>query len=520
MPPTAPLPTVKSVIVLGGGSAGFMAAGALKLYLSDLDVTVVRSKDIGVIGVGEGSTIALTDFLHQFLRVRPGTFFEVARPTWKLGLRFVNWGPRARFHYGFTGQADTRLPNAPLRKGVGYYCDSEPGGAVDDWDPVVALMAHDRLFARTPAGQPAAHLDLAYHFENERFVQFLENYAQAVGVRIVDDTVQHVGRDDHRVTALTLKSGQTLTADLFVDASGFGSLLLGKTLNDPFVPFTSSLFCDRAVVGGWDRAAGEPIRPYTTCETMNSGWCWQIEHERRVNRGYVYASAFISDDAAEAEFRAKNPRVGPTRIVRFASGRYARGWAGNVVAIGNSSGFVEPLEATALGIIAIQCRLLVGTLVDADRQVRPTHVAQFNRHHARLWDNVRGFIAMHYKFNTRLETEFWRACRETTDLGDAAPVVEYYQENGPSNFWGPTLLDAFEPFKMGGYSTLLVGMNVPHRAPHAATDAEAQWWRTWRNRNRQLAQSATTVEEALQAVHAPDWKWGNWSTAKHLYPQG
>src|SRR4030095_13528653 len=121
-------------------------------------------------------------------------------------------------------------------------------------------------------------------------------------------------------------------------------------------------FNDRAVVGGWDRAAGEPIKPYTTCQTMNSGWCWQIEHERRVHRGYVYFSAFISDENAEREFRAACPRVGPTRIVKFVSGRYERNWVKNVVAIGNASGFVEPLEATALGVIAMQCRLLAGSL--------------------------------------------------------------------------------------------------------------------------------------------------------------
>jgi tryptophan halogenase len=505
--------TVQKVIVLGGGSAGFMAAGALKLYLPDLDVTVIRSRDIGVIGVGEGSTIALTDFLHGFLRVKPKTFFDVARPTWKLGLRFLRWGSRPHFFYGFAGQADTRIPNCPLTKNVGYYYGDAHH---DDWDPYAACMAREKVFARGADGKPAVHLDLSYHFENERFVTFLENYAQAVGVTIQDDTVAHVTRDQHGVTGLVLKSGQTATADLYVDASGFFSLLLGKTLQDQFVPFTTSLFCDRAVVGGWDRT-DEPIRPYTSCETMNSGWCWQIEHENRINRGYVYSSAFISDQDAQAEFREKNRLVGPTRIVRFTSGRYARGWADNVVAIGNSSGFVEPLEATALGVIAIQCRLLVGTLMDSDRQLRPTQIAQFNRHHARLWDNIRGFIAMHYKFNTALDTPFWQACRQTTDLADAAPVVEYYQENGPSNFWAPTLLDPFEPFKLGGYATLLTGMNVPHRATHPATPPECEFWERWRLRNRQQADRALTIKESLAAVHSPEWVWGQWSSGKSLY---
>ena len=502
---------VKRVIVLGGGSAGFMAAGALKRVMPDLDVVVIRSRDIGIIGVGEGSTVGITDFLHKLLRVKPRTFFDVARPTWKLGLKFL-WGPRPHFHYGFGGQADSRMP--PLNKNFGYYCED---GDMEYWDTYSALMNHDKVFVRAPDGRPAVHLDLSYHFENEKFAAFLEGYAAAWGTHVLDDTVVEVLQDDRGVAGLVLKSGRTERADLYVDASGFASVLLGKTLRNPFVGFESSLFCDRAVVGGWDRQPGDPVRPYTTCQTMNAGWCWKIEHEHRVNRGYVYSSAFISDDDAEREFRAQNPLVGPTRIVRFASGRYRDGWVKNVVAVGNASGFVEPLEATALGVIAMQCRLLVGSLVDADRQIRPAHVREFNDHHARLWDNIRGFIAMHYKFNTRLSTPFWRECQEKTDLAGAARVVEHYQENGPTSFWGPTLLYPLEPFKTGGYYTLLVGMQVPYKHRHQPSDAERHWWDNWRRRNQRVAQNAVPVKEALAAVHAPDWDWDHLTSGKSVY---
>ena len=221
----------------------------------------------------------------------------------------------------------------------------------------------------------------------------------------MDDTVEQVIRDGRGgVGGLRLASGRTETADLYVDASGFRSELLGKALAEPFVPYDRSLFCDRAVVGGWEREAGDPVRPYTTCETMDAGWCWQIELEGRVNRGYVYASACVSDEDAEKEFRRKNPMVGPTRVVKFVSGRYRRGWVENVVAVGNAAGFVEPLEATALGTISTQCRLLASSLIDADGEVLPAGVAQYNEHHARSWDGIRNFIAVHYRFNTRLGT--------------------------------------------------------------------------------------------------------------------
>ena len=209
-------------------------------------------------------------------------------------------------------------------------------------------MTHNQVFPRRPDGLPHITRDPAYHIENEHFVTFLEQYATKLGIQIMDDTVVEVKQNERGIAGLLLASGQTVAADLYVDSSGFRSVLLGKALGEPFRSFKASLFCERAVVGGWQRSE-EPIKPYTTAETMNAGWCWQIEHEHRINRGYVYSPDFISDDEAEQEFRAKNPKVGSTRIVKFVSGRYERAWVKNVVAIGNAGGFVEPLESTSLG---------------------------------------------------------------------------------------------------------------------------------------------------------------------------
>ena len=161
-------------------------------------------------------------------------------------------------------------------------------------------------------------------------------------------------RPEGGIAAVHLEDGRRLAADFFIDASGFRSELLGRALEEPFVSFDRSLFCDRAVVGGWERT-DEPILPYTTAETMDAGWAWQIEHEHHVNRGYVYSSQAISDDEAAAEFLRKNPKAPQSpRVVKFRSGRYRRQWVDNVVAIGNAGGFVEPLEATALMIVCAQ----------------------------------------------------------------------------------------------------------------------------------------------------------------------
>src|SRR4051812_26109462 len=239
-------------------------------------------------------------------------------------------------------------------------------------------------------------------------------------------------RGEEGIKTLRFASGRVESADLFIDCSGFASALLGGCLGEGFVSYDRTLFCDRAVVGGWTRTS-EAIKPYTTCETMQSGWCWQIEHETRINRGYVYSSAFISDDAAEGEFREKNPLITDTRVVKFTSGRYENFWVGNVVAIGNAGGFVEPLEATALGVIAFQSRTLAEILRDGDQEATRFRRDQYNSLHRRHWDSIRDFLAVHYRFNTRIDSQFWRHCQQHCELAGAAAALECYQENGPSS---------------------------------------------------------------------------------------
>jgi tryptophan 7-halogenase len=490
---------VSSVIVLGGGSAGFMAALALKKTMPNLKVQVIRSRDIGIIGVGEGSTPILVQFLHKLLQVPLQSFFEKVRPTWKLGLKFI-WGPRPAFHYTFGQQVTQPAPGLPGR--LGNYCMH----TMEQWEPHAALMSLDKVFVRDAAGKPIIHTDLSYHFENERFVTFLENFATSMGIEICEETVAQVTQDEAGISGLAMKSGLTYAADLYVDCSGFVSLLVGQTLGEPFISFKSSLFCDRAVVGGWART-DEPIKPYTTCETMNTGWAWQIEHENRINRGYVYCSAFISDADAEAEFRRKNPKVGPTRVVRFVAGRYQRGWVKNVVAIGNSYGFVEPLEATALGAIASQIDSLVSILYDADREIRPTYVQIHNTAQAEGWDSIRGFIAMHYKFNQRLDTPFWQASRHDVDLAKGKPLVEYYLDNGPAPYWSAMLAGNSEVYHLPDFATLMIGQKIPWRHMPVPGAAEQARWEALRQAHLRRAQAAMTVKEALAATQAPDWDW-------------
>jgi tryptophan halogenase len=497
---------IQDIVVLGGGSAGFIAAITLKKKLPEMRVRVVRSPDIGVIGVGEGTTAAFPRHFFEYLKLNPKDFYAGAEPTWKLGIRFL-WGPRTEFYYTFAKEYEQRSPE--LRRNVGFYHDDQT-----QWvGPVSALMSHDKAFQRKPDGTPHFHNAHAFHIENHKLVEHLERTARTFGVEVLDGNVTSVetgptvmaGTEDLGVIALLLASGERIVADLYVDASGFRSELLGRALKEPQRDYDKSLFCERAIIGGWPRT-NEPIRPYTVAETMDAGWCWQIEHENWINRGYVYSSKFISDEAALAELRRKNPQIAnEPRLVKFRSYRNERFWVGNVVGIGNASGFVEPLEATALQVICVQTSTLADGLADSLGEPTRTMVDFYNRYNTEQWDDIRDFLAVHYKYNTRLDTEFWQACRNDTELCGAEPVVQYYRENGPSALLTGILLHPTNSFGLEGYLALLVGQKVPHEKPYYPSPAEQKAWRDRLAGFGKQAQQAMTVKECLEALRRAGW---------------
>lgn len=491
--------TIQSIVVLGGGSAGLIAALTLKRKLPQLEVQVIRSPEIGIIGVGEGTTASFPRHFFQYLQLKPQQFYSIAEPTWKLGIKFL-WGSEDSFYYTFDYEFQKRLQGLSRNNGFFYQPEHPYAGRIS------AFMREDKVFSKRPDGFPDFQGAHAFHVENDNLVKWLETVCRGFGVRFTEATVEPEV-DGDRIAALVTDSGERIEADLFVDASGFRSELLGKALKVPFRSYDDSLFCDRAVIGGWERS-DEPIKPYTTAETMNAGWSWQIEHEHWINRGYVYSSNFIDDDAAREEFLAKNPKApAEPRLVKFRSGRYEKFWVGNVVGIGNSSGFVEPLEATALQVISVEATTLADSLIDSLCAPTPTLIELYNTYNGRAWDDIRDFLAVHYKFNTRLDTPFWKACREDTALHGAEHLVKFYRENGPSVIAGEQLLHPSNHFGMDGYLAMLIGQGVLHDKPY---EPDAKERKLWANRLRSWEQEAKRgmgVKECLEAIRRPGMKW-------------
>ena len=255
------IPGVRRVLVLGDGSAGFLAAIAVKNGVPDVDVEVVRSPEVGVFGDGESTTPLVPRFLHGTLNLDLHEFYRKVKPSWKLGVRY-EWGPRPTFYSTFADNATTQY--TALRHPTGYYCREDFDDATID----AALLGAGKAFLRGAGDVPLIARTAAYHLDNAAFASYLEENARNLGIKISKDAVHDIEANDRGVAHLKLASGRIATADLYVDCTGFRSLLLGEAMREPFESYKSSLFCDRAIVGSWDRD-DEPILPFTVAETMD-----------------------------------------------------------------------------------------------------------------------------------------------------------------------------------------------------------------------------------------------------------
>ena len=480
---------IDKVTIVGGGTAGLLAAAAFRIHLHDkIKITLVRSTKLGVIGVGEGTIPSVVQFLHRFLGISHLELHAQAKPTIKLGIKY-EWGRRPYFAYTFSGQLVNKIPG--FQYAPGFYCNEDFRFANNS----AAFMEHDTVCFRDSEGTPKIHPNFAYHFENKTLVEYLEKLTDQLGVAKIDDVVKFVEQDDSGVKALRLESDLRIDGDFFVDCSGFQSLLLGQAFSEPLIEFREALFCDRAIVGGWNRDE-EPFHPYTTAETMDAGWSWRIEHDNWINRGYVFCSSFVSDEKAEVEFRNKNPKLEDVKIIPFPAGVRKNAWIKNVVALGNAVGFVEPLEATSIGIICDGILSLVNSIRSSNYRIVDAQRKAYNRIHFENWEIIRDFLALHYKYNDRIDTPFWRAANQDVQLGKIQALVDYYREVGPD--FGLLKVDLKRDFfGAEGYLVMLVGQCVEHGSSICLTDFEKVKWRSYIESLNARAKNGVPMKEYL-----------------------
>lgn len=416
---------IHRIIIAGGGTAGWMAAASLsKLLGKTLDITLVESDEIGTVGVGE-ATIPTLLTLHDLLKIKEQDFLAAVQATFKLGISFENWrdvGKDYIHSFGFTGQDCWAAGFQHFwLKGRKLGISREFGEYCNEW-----LAAKENRFAVLPH----QNLNYAYHIDASLYAKFLRKIAEEYGVARQEGKIRRVAQDSESgyITALELDSGQRIEGDLFIDCTGFRALLIEQTLNAGYEDWTHWLPSNSAVAVQTE-SVGSPI-PYTRAIARDAGWQWRIPLQHRVGNGIVFSSKHWSDDEAIDVLlnNIEGKRLTEPRVIKFQTGQRRRHWHKNCVAMGLSSGFIEPLESTSIHLIQRSIiRLMQMFPYDGIRQ---PDVDEFNNQMSYEIEHVRDFIVLHYHVTERTDTPFWRQCRSMDIPESLTHRIELFKQTG------------------------------------------------------------------------------------------
>jgi tryptophan 6-halogenase len=411
---------VRRIVIVGGGSAGWMTALTFARSLLDrgVEITVLESPTVGIIGVGEGSTPWLRGFFDS-LGIEEAEWMPACHATYKCGITFDGWSTKPGFERYFHAFA-SMLDNLTMTQFV-HNVEARVKGANVHAHPdrffIAARLAAARRAPKAPENFP---FDVwhGYHFDSVLLGQFLHRKALERGVRYKVCHVTHASLDaGGAIASVGTQEGETIEADLFVDCTGFTGLLIDKALATPFISFSNNLFNDAAVA--MPSPLGESIPSETVSTAYKHGWAWKIPLTSRYGNGYVYSTQFCSPEAAETELRRNLGLLEsdtPARHLKMKIGRVTKHWNKNCLAVGLSQGFIEPLEATALLFIQQTAAGFVEFLEQGDLS-EAAH-DRFNQRVNEHFEGTRDYIVTHYKTNTRRDTEYWRANAENLNLSD------------------------------------------------------------------------------------------------------
>lgn len=450
--------TKKRVIIAGGGTAGWMTAAALGKVLGEIiDVTLVESDQIGTVGVGEATIPTLLTY-NRLLGIDEATFMKAVGGTFKLGIAFENWtdlGHRYIHSFGITGKDHWtagfqhfwhRGRELGLAKEFGDYC-------------LEYIAAEEGRFAHLPD----LGLNYAYHFDSSAYAVFLRQMAESHGVVRREGRIDDVTRSENGdLASLVLEDGTVLEGDFFVDCTGFRALLIGETLGVGYDDWTHWLPCDRAIAVQ-TVSTRDPI-PYTRSIAHGAGWRWQIPLQHRMGNGIVYCSRFMSDDEARELLlgEIEGDVLTEPRVIRFRTGTRRDHWHRNCVAIGLSSGFIEPLESTSIHLIQRSVMRMLQMFPQGD--AAQSDIDEFNKQTFYEMENVRDFIILHYHLTNRTDTAFWRHCRNMDVPDTLKHRMRLFRESGR------TFRANDELFAENSWTQVLLGQGIMPETHHPVAD--------------------------------------------------
>ncbi|MBI1365458.1 MAG: tryptophan halogenase [Alphaproteobacteria bacterium] len=479
---------VRKVIVVGGGTAGWMAAAVLsKAFEGRLNVTLIESDEIGIVGVGE-ATIPSIRHINSFLGLDEDDFLRQTNGTFKLGIQFNGWRRAKDTYIHAFGDIGLLIGLAPFHH---YWLRARAGGATESiWTYSINAAAaarnkFDRL-ERVGASRLGG-VKYAFHFDASLYAKYLRGHSEARGVRRVEGKIVDVRLDNESgfVRSVRLEGGAEHEGDLFIDCSGFRGLLIEQALKAGYDDWTRWLPCDRAAAVPCEH--GDELRPYTQANAREAGWQWRIPLQNRVGNGHVYSSAFIDDDRA-ARILMDNLEGRPLaepRIIRFTTGMRKKCWVKNCIAVGLASGFLEPLESTSIHLIQSTLARLVSMF--PDMSFDKTLIGEFNRKTRIEFESVRDFIILHYYANERADSDFWKSRREMSVPEALRTKIDMFRASGQ------IYRENEELFTEVGWLQVLLGQGVTPQAYHPIADNLT---------NEQLEQFLTDIRTLIERAVA------------------
>jgi len=459
---------LRNLVIVGGGTAGWMAAAALARVLGPAyRITLIESEQIGIVGVGEATVPHIKAF-NNLLGIDEAEFVRQTQGSFKLGIEFVDWlRPGTSYVHGFGTEIGHPLGLLPFQQywfKLALAGKAKPLGAYT-LNTVAAKRGKFMTSASdAPPTSPLANIAYAYHFDAALYAAFLRRYSEQRGVTrregIVEDVQLHP--ESGNVASVRLASGEVVAGDLFIDCSGFRGLLIEQALHTGYHDFSHWLPCDRALAVPCAKVG--PPTPYTRATARAAGWQWRIPLQHRTGNGYVYSSAHLSDDEAAATLLANldGPALADPRQLRFVTGRRKQVWNRNVVALGLASGFMEPLESTSIHLIQSGISKLLELF--PREGISPVLVRRYNDRIAFEFDRIRDFLVLHYHATERDDSDFWRQCRAMTITPELQATLELFRDSG--RFYR----NAEEMFAEISWVQVMVGQGVLPRGYHPLVD--------------------------------------------------
>jgi tryptophan halogenase len=423
---------VESIVIVGGGTAGWMTAALFsKLLVRELPIRLIESDEIATIGVGEATIPPIKQF-NDALKLDENEFLRRTQGTFKLGIEFVDWGKRGDSYIHGFGKIGQELG---LLKCWQYWLKMRKLGRVPGLDAysINTVAPRQGKFMRgvpEMRNSPLADITYAFHFDASLYAQYLRSFAEKRGViRTEGKVVETVLRPaDGFIDKLVLQSGERIAGDLFIDCSGLRGLLIEQALHTGYEDWSHWLPCDRAVAVPCE--SDDTLLPYTRSTALKAGWQWRIPLQHRIGNGHVYASPFIGDDEATAMLLGNldGKAHAEPRIVKFKTGRRKKQWNKNCVAVGLASGFLEPLESTSIHLI--QATILRFLRYFPSLDFRLADVEAFNRRADFEFERVRDFIILHYKSTLRDDSPFWNYCRNMPIPETLQTKIDLFRSHG------------------------------------------------------------------------------------------